>query len=316
MFCCMFWNLISKTRTAGCFRTGQMEVTKRCSLYIYKDTFYNIGALVQGFARNKNLREEFIMKKVLSVVLSAIMLVSVFTACSKKDVSKKFVVGFDSEFPPMGFVADNGDYVGFDLDLAKEVADRLGLEFVAQPINWDAKDQELKTGNIDCIWNGFTISGRENDYTWTQAYMENNQVVVVKADSGITTFADLAGLKVAVQKDSSGLAALEENEALTSTFAELIEEESYLNAMMELESGAVDAIVMDEIVARYEIQTSGKDFVVLDETVASEAYGVGFLLGNEALRDDVEKTLIEMKNDGTLAQISEKWFGSDVTTIK
>lgn len=256
------------------------------------------------------------MKKLISIALTLAMLVTVFTACSKSDNSKKFVVGFDSEFPPMGFVADNGDYVGFDLDLAQEVAKRLNLEYVPQPINWDAKDQELKTGNINCIWSGFTISGRENDYTWTQPYMENNQVVVVKADSGIKTFDDLAGLKVAVQKDSSGLAALEKNEALTSTFAELVEQESYLNAMMELESGAVDAVVMDEIVARYEIQTSGKNFVVLDQAVASEAYGVGFLLGNEKLRDDVERALIEMQNDGTLAKISDKWFGKDVTTIK
>ena len=255
-----------------------------------------------------------VMKKVVASVMAVATLALAIAGCGKKD-EKKFVVGFDQEFPPMGFVADDGSYVGFDLDLAKECATRLGMEFVAQPIAWDSKDQELKSGNIDCIWNGFTISGREYGYTWTEPYMSNDQVVVVKNGSGITSLADLAGLKVAVQKDSSGLAALNENEALTSTFGELVEIDSYLQAMMELEMGSVDAIVMDEIVARYEIQTSGKDFAVLDEAVASEEYGVGFLLGNTALRDEVQKTLEEMAADGTMAKISEKWFGADVTII-
>ena len=257
------------------------------------------------------------MKKVLTLALAAAMLVMPLTACSDAQTAEEtgaasdgqFVVGFDSEFPPMGFVADDGSYVGFDLDLAAEVADRLGLEFVAQPIAWDSKDQELNSGNIDCIWNGFTISGREDQYAWTEAYMSNNQVVVVNADSGIASLADLAGAVVAVQKDSSGLAALEENADLTSTFAELVQVDDYLNAMMELETGAVDAIVMDEIVARYQIQESGMNFTVLDETVASEEYGVGFALGNEALRDQVQAALEEMAADGTLAEISNEWFG-------
>jgi len=256
------------------------------------------------------------MKKIITALMTTVMLAASLTACSgKEEEKKKFVVGFDSEFPPMGFVADDGSYTGFDLELAEEVADRLGMEFVAQPISWDAKDQELKSGNIDCIWNGFTISGREDQYTWTDAYMENDQVVVVRSDSSIASLSDLSGAIVAVQKDSSGLAALEENSALTDTFADLIEVDSYLNAMMELESGAVDAIVMDEIVARYEIQTSGKDFKVLDEAVASEEYGVGFNLGNTELRDKVQGALEEMAADGTLAKISEKWFGADVTII-
>lgn len=257
------------------------------------------------------------MKKFLAAALCAAMLVLPLAGCSSADSSDKeqFIVGFDQEFPPMGFVADDGSYTGFDLDLAAEVADRLGMEFVAQPISWDAKDQELASGNIDCIWNGFTISGREDAYTWTDPYMENDQVVVVKSGSEITSLADLAGCTVAVQKDSSGLAALEDNEDLTNTFAELIQVDDYLSAMMELESGSVDAIVMDEIVARYEIQTSGKDFTVLDESVASETYGVGFLLGNEELRDQVQATLEDMAADGTLAEISNEWFGDDVTII-
>jgi len=257
-------------------------------------------------------------KKIISAVLCAMMLALPLAGCSKDEGTGKdtFTVGFDSEFPPMGFVADDGSYTGFDLELAQEVANRMGREFVAQPIAWDSKDQELASGNIDCIWNGFTMSSERIDkYTWSEPYMENDQVVVVRSDSGISTFDDLAGLTVVVQKDSSGLAALEENTALTDSFGELIQVDTYLNAMMELESGSVDAIVMDEIVARYEIQTSGKDFTVLDEAVASEEYGVGFLLGNEELRDEVQATLEEMAEDGTLAEISNKWFGEDITLI-
>ncbi len=256
-----------------------------------------------------------VMKKVVASVMAVATLALAIAGCGKKD-DKKFVVGFDQEFPPMGFVADDGSYVGFDLDLAQECAKRMGMEFVAQPIAWDSKDQELKTGNIDCIWNGFTMTDERMDkYTWSDPYIENDQVVVVKNGSGISSLADLAGKTVAVQKDSSGLEALNDNAALKDTFGELVELDSYLQAMMELEVGSIDAIVMDEIVARYEIQTSGKDFAVLDEAVASEQYGVGFLLGNTALRDEVQKTLEEMAADGTMAKISEKWFGSDVTII-
>lgn len=280
-----------------------------------------------------------LIKKAVASVMAVATFAAVFTACDKDRVknpsdtngpdtsvqseegqgdpaaAKKFIVGFDQDFPPMGFVDDNNEYAGFDLDLAKEVASRLGMEFVAQPIAWDSKDMELGSGNIDCIWNGFTISGREDKYTWTEAYMINDQVVVVKNDSDIKSLADLAGKTVAVQKDSSGLAALNDNADLKNSFGELVEMDSYLNALMELEMGSIDAIVMDEIVARYEIQTSGKPFKVLDEAVASEEYGVGFLLGNEALRDQVQKTLEDMAADGTMAKISEKWFGTDVTII-
>ena len=280
-----------------------------------------------------------LIKKAVASVMAVATFAAVFTACDKdrvKDPSdtngpetsvqseegqgdpaaaKKFIVGFDQDFPPMGFVDDNNEYVGFDLDLAKEAASRMGMEFVAQPIAWDSKDMELGSGNIDCIWNGFTISGREDKYTWTEAYMINDQVVVVKNDSEIKSLADLAGKTVAVQKDSSGLAAINDNADLKNSFGQLIEMESYLNALMELEMGSIDAIVMDEIVARYEIQTSGKPFKVLDEAVASEEYGVGFLLGNEELRDQVQKTLEDMAADGTMAKISEKWFGTDVTII-
>lgn len=229
-----------------------------------------------------------------------------------------FVVGFDQEFPPMGFVGDDGEYTGFDLELAAEVAERLGLTFVAQPINWDAKDMELESGNIDCIWNGFTMQGREDAYTWVGPYMSNQQVFVVAEDSDIATLADLAGKAVEVQKDSSGLAAIndEANADLLASFASLVEVADYNTALMDLESGACDAVCMDVIVAGYQITSSGKAFKILDEALSEEEYGIGFKKGNEALADQVKATLLEMKEDGTLTEISEKWFAKDVITLE
>ena len=225
------------------------------------------------------------------------------------------IVGFDQDFPPMGFMGDDGEYTGFDLELAQEVAKRLGLEYKAQPIAWDSKDMELESGNIDCIWNGFTMTGREDNYTWTEAYMANTQVFVVGKDSGIASQADLAGKVVECQVDSSAEAALKEVPDLTATFKELLTTADYNTAFMDLEQGAVDAIAMDVIVAGYQIQQRNADFVILEDTLSAEEYGVGFKKGNTELRDKVQATLEEMAADGTLKSISEKWFGEDVTTI-
>lgn len=225
------------------------------------------------------------------------------------------IVGFDQDFPPMGFVGDNGEYTGFDLDLAKEVASRLGLEYKAQPVAWDSKDMELESGNIDCIWNGFTITGREDDYTWTTPYMANKQVFVVVNDSDIKSQADLAGKVVEVQADSSAEAALKENQDLANTFGQLLTTPDYNTAFMDLEQGAVDAVAMDVIVAGYQIKQRNADFKILDDSLSEEEYGVGFKKGNAELRDKVQGALEEMAADGTLAKISDEWFGEDVTTI-
>ena len=225
------------------------------------------------------------------------------------------IVGFDQDFPPMGFVGDNGEYTGFDLDLAKEVASRLGLEYKAQPVAWDSKDMELESGNIDCIWNGFTITGREDDYTWTTPYMANKQVFVVANDSDIKSQADLAGKVVEVQADSSAEAALKENQDLANTFGQLLTTPDYNTAFMDLEQGAVDAVAMDVIVAGYQIKQRNADFKILDDSLSEEEYGVGFKKGNTEVRDKVQGALEEMAADGTLAKISDEWFGEDVTTI-
>lgn len=224
-----------------------------------------------------------------------------------------FIVGFDAEFPPYGYKDDSGNYVGFDLDLAKEVCERNNWTFKAQPIDWDAKDAELDSGSIDCIWNGFTINGRENDYTWSEPYIDNKQVVVVKSDSGIKSLDDLAGKTVETQKDSSALAALQgDNKTLADTFATLTEVADYNTAFMDLESGACNAVAIDIGVAQHQISNSEGDFTILNDTISSEQYGIGFKQGNDALRDQVQKTLDEMFEDGTVAKIAENYSDDGV----
>ncbi len=257
------------------------------------------------------------MKKLITLMLAGVMAVSMLAGCGAKKSENTFTVGFDAEFPPYGYRDESGEYVGFDLDLAAEVAKRNDWELVKQPIDWDAKDMELSSGAIDCIWNGFTINGREDQYTWSQPYVDNSQVIVVANNSGIKTKADLAGKVVAVQKDSSALAALtdeenKENIALKDSFKELIEYADYNTAFMDLEQGAVEAVAIDIGVAQYQIEKrEAGAFVMLDEKLATEQYGVGFLLGNEELRDTVQKTLDEMVKDGTFTKIAEKWGLTD-----
>ena len=268
-------------------------------------------------------------KKMLTVLLAAAMTVSL-AGCGSKDADKKdnasvqntenaksdngsdrtqFVVGFDAEFPPYGYMDEDGEYTGFDLELAQEVCDRNGWELVKKPINWDSKDMELESGSIDCIWNGFTMNGREDDYTFSDPYVDNSIVVVVAKDSDINKLSDLAGKVVDVQADSSGLAALQgddatdENKELTASFAELQQVADYNTAFMNLESGAVDAVVLDIGVAKYQMSSRGDAFRMLDEQVSSEQYAIGFKKGNTELRDQVQKTLDEMVKDGTFTTI-------------
>ena len=261
------------------------------------------------------------MKRTIALIGVLVLSLGLLAGCGKKD-GKTFKVGFDAEFPPYGYRDTNGEYVGFDLDLAAEVCERKGWTLVKQPIDWDSKDFELSSGTIDCIWNGFTMNGREDLYTWTVPYVDNSQVFVVAADSGITSLADLAGKDVGVQKESSALAALNDEEkpdniALRDSFGSLTEYADYNTAFMNLEAGAIQAVAMDIGVAQYQMDAreEGK-YIILEEKLAVEQYGVGFLLGNTELKDEVEAVLLEMVDDGTFAEIAEKWGLSDSVCLE
>ena len=219
-----------------------------------------------------------------------------------------FVVGFDQEYPPYGYVGDDGEYTGFDLDLAQRVCEIQGWNYQPNPIDWDAKDGELNGGSITCIWNGFTREGREDQYTFSNDYMRNAQVIVVKADSDVKSLEDLAGKSVVTQVDSAALEVLEGDQAeLAATFGSLEEQSEYNTVFMQLESGAIDAVACDLSIAQYQMSAKPDAYVMLDETLSEEHYAVGFKQGNTDLADAVNATLAEMKEDGTIEKLCEKY---------
>lgn len=217
------------------------------------------------------------------------------------------VVGFDNSYPPYGFMDDNNQPTGIDLDLATEVAKRNGWDIQLEPINWDSKDALLNQGSINCIWNGFTMEGREGKYTFSEPYMLNEQVVVVKKDSGINSLEDLAGKTVVTQADSAALDVLEgDKKDLTDTFKDLQTLPDYNNAFIQLESGIVDAVACDLSIAQYQIAAKPDAYTQLDP-LSTEHYAVGFKLGDEALAQKVTDTLRDMYNDGTVATLCDKY---------
>jgi polar amino acid transport system substrate-binding protein len=265
------------------------------------------------------------MKRILcaALCLAAIAASSFAAPASGGDSSLKavkdkgsFVLGLDDAFPPMGYRNDSNEIVGYDIDLAKEATKRLGVKLVLQPIDWNAKEQELNTAKIDCIWNGFTITDeRLANMAFTKPYLKNAQVVVVKKDSGYSSLASLKGKKVGLQAGSSAADALENAKDFRASLKEVVEFKDNLMALMDLEAKGVDAVVMDLIVANDNIKRSGKAYVVLPESLAPENYGVGFRKGDLALRDAVQAALESMAKDGTIAKISTAWFGSDISVV-
>lgn len=230
----------------------------------------------------------------------------------------KLVVGFDAEYPPYGYMDDNGEYTGFDLELAQAVCELEGWELVKTPIDWNSKDMELNSGSIDCIWNGFTMTGREEEYTWSLPYVDNSQVIATAENSGIASLADLAGKVVGVQAGSSALALLEDEEGqkeLADTFGTLQQFSDYNSAFAELQAGSIDAIAMDIGVAQYQIKNR-EGFVILEESLSAEKYAIGFKKGNEELRDLVNADLLTLLENGTFDELAEKYELSDMVCLE
>lgn len=273
------------------------------------------------------------MKKFAALLLAAVMGMGVMTGCgtqktstensgadtSLEDVKEKgyFVLGLDADFAPMGFTDESGEIVGFDIDLAKAAAEKMGIEVKAQPINWDTKSMELANGNIDVIWNGFSISEeRKKEVLFTDPYLTTGQVIVVPADSDIEKKADLAGKTVALQDGSTSEQALM---ADTETYNAIGEEniskfkENTL-VLMELQSGRADAAVIDEVYVRYYLAKEGMTdkYKVLSEQLDPEDYGVGCRMEDKSFCSALNEAIAECIADGTASKIAEQWFGSDV----
>ena len=273
------------------------------------------------------------MKKIVAIMLAGILCAGVLTGCggstgaAKTEDTKEeavestegaegaataesaeegrvFTVGFDAEYPPYGYKDEaTGDYTGFDLELAEEVCKRRGWTLKKQPIDWDAKDMEINSGAIDCLWNGMTYNGRENDYTWSEPYVDNTIVIAVNADSDIQTEADLAGKMVVAQAASSADTALNDNPELKDTFSGYETIKDYNDAFMQMDAGVYDAIAVDIGVAQYQLAANEGQYRILEEPISTEQYAIAFAKGNTELRDQVQETLDEMAADGTVEKI-------------
>lgn len=263
------------------------------------------------------------MKKIFALILSIMLVAAISVPALAEDNSLQavldkgqFILGFDASFPPMGYVDDEGNYIGFDLDLAQAVCDKLGVELVLQPIDWDAKELELNGGNIDCIWNGMTATeDRAEAMSLSQSYLKNSQVVCVMDSSELITLADFEGKSVAVQTGSSGAEALEAAEDFSASLKEVVEFPDYAMALMDLENGNVDGVVIDIIVAQYYISKKDASYRTLDESLSAEEYAIGFRKDDITLTEKINQTLLEMVADGSMATISEDWFDKDITII-
>ncbi len=263
------------------------------------------------------------MKKLFACLLALVMIVPMFALSEAADNSLQYVldkgelvVGFDPGFPPMGFTDEDGEYVGFDIDLAYAVCDLLGVDLVLQPIDWDAKELELNAKNIDCIWNGFTITDeRLEAFTFSMPYMANEQVLVVKADSAYQTLADLAGKKLGVQATSSAVDALNAAAEFKATLGEVAEYDMNTVLLMDLDKGGVDVALLDVIVAGYYMSTEDVEFRVLEEALAPEMFGIGFRKGDVTLAEAVDQALTELAFNGVMAEISTEWFTDDITIV-
>ena len=261
------------------------------------------------------------MKKVIFIItlsLAAILMMGCVSAglfdflgdsdTSADNTDEVFVVGFNSQFPPFGYQDENGSYTGFDIDLAKEVCRRNNWTFKAQPIiDWNTKQLELDSNEIDCIWSEFTIDGREDDYTWSEPYFNNSKVIIVKSDSDIESVDDLEGKILEVQQGSSVLKTIEENSTLKNEFKEINEVDGYNTALVDLQSGICDVVIADCGIANYLVFEKYPDCKILNETLSHEKYGIAFKNGNTDLRDQVQKTLDEMFKDGTVESIAQNY---------
>lgn len=259
------------------------------------------------------------MLKKISLIFIIIILIGSLVGCSNKQANQsdnKIIVGIDDTFVPMGFRDESGEIVGYDIDLAKEAFGRIGYTVEFQPIDWSMKETELESGNIDVIWNGYTITEeRKEKVEFTKSYVQNRQVIITLKDSEINSKEDLNGKNVAVQNGSSSLDAINKESDLVKLFkaGKPILFDTNNEAFMDLEAGRTDALVADEIMAKYYMEKMGNEkFKILNDDFGKEEYSVGLRKDDIMLVDELNTTLDNMKNDGVMADISKKWFGEDI----
>lgn len=261
------------------------------------------------------------MKKIFALCMMLVLAVTALAGCgsnsAQKEESKKIVVGLDDSFPPMGFKDEKNEIVGFDIDLAKEVAKRLGREVEFKAIDWNSKEAELKSGRVDILWNGLDITDkRKENMLFSEPYMDNRQIVFVAKNGKVSVAgeADLAGKTIGTQSGGTTEEYFENKLELKASMKEVKYYPDYINAFMDLENGRLDAVVGDEIIGRYYISKHPDEIQAIDTVIGTVSqFGIAFRKDDQKLRDEVQKVFDEMKADGTVAKISEKWFAKDIT---
>ncbi len=264
------------------------------------------------------------MKKLSSLLMLSLTAGVLMTGCGKNDsapaaqsaaapaMPTKIVIGLDDNFPPMGFRNEKNELVGFDISMAKEATRRLGIEADFKPIDWSAKEAELNGKRVDMLWNGLTITEeRKKNIAFTSPYMENHQIIVVPANSTIKTKAELAGKVIGIQDGSSAIDAVQ-RDPIAGSFKELKKFGDNVTALMDLSTGRLDGVVLDEVVGRYYTAKKPNDYVVLEDNFGTEEYGVGMRKDDTELLARLNKAMDEMKADGSAARISTEWFGKDI----
>ncbi|KAF1045742.1 amino acid ABC transporter substrate-binding protein [Xylophilus sp.] len=263
-------------------------------------------------------------RRTLTAALAAASLAALLAACGRQEPAPqaaaeappaplKIVVGLDDNFPPMGFRDAKNEIVGFDIDLAREAARRLGAEVEFKAIDWSAKEAELAGKRVDALWNGLTITEeRKANIAFTAPYMENHQIIVVAAASPIQSKADLAGKTVGAQDGSSAVDAIKKDAATAQSFKELKTFGDNITALLDLSAGRLDAVVVDEVVGRYHVARKAGEYRVLDDNFGTEEYGVGVRKDDTVLLGRLDQALADLKKDGTAAKIANQWFGKDI----
>ncbi|MNJ53081.1 Cystine-binding periplasmic protein precursor [compost metagenome] len=247
---------------------------------------------------------------VLGLIVAVMMVALVGCSGGAKDDSK-LVIGVDDKFAPMGFRDEKNELVGFDIDFAKAVGEEMGMEVTFQPIDWKTKESELNSGRIDLIWNGYTITEeRKGKVLFTKPYLKNSQMIMTLAESDIHAIADLAGKNVGLQSMSSAAIALEAN-PVNSEVKSISEFADNVLALTDLKTKRLDAVIIDEVVARYYMSKEEGTFKLVEESLAPEEYGIGVKKGNEKLLEKLQQAIDTLNANGKAAEISDKWFGED-----
>ena len=262
------------------------------------------------------------MKKIFALCMMVVLAAGLLAGCgsqakeaAKADTPKKIVVGLDDNYPPMGFKDENNEITGFDVDLAKEASKRLGREVEFKAIDWASKEAELKSSRVDVLWHGLDITEkRKENMLFSDPYMDNRQIIFVPVGSSIKSMEDLKGKIVGTQSASTAEEFIDNNPEFRDSMKDVKKYSEYTSAFMDLENGRLEAIIADEITGRYYMSKQKDKFVALDVTVGPvSTFGIGFRKEDQQLRDDVQKVMNEMQQDGTMGKISEKWFGKDIT---